>query len=217
MKKVLAALILCLVLVLSVFADSLVYVYGNSISSNDFTATPKRGQVFVDESSNVIIVKSVRDDIIVFDKLVSREDYQRNSSLSPRGPLNSLNIIGSLGYSFVSYSITSPIYPFCPVVMVGASYGNTLGISVVALAGLDVMVPIARLWDSENTFIENGKLVGWGAVGASISSAVTFASGYGFSYRHNIGNFNWEVGAAWLLLSGKGSEFSPYIGVGLSL
>ncbi len=217
MKKVLAALILCLVIVCGLFADSLVYVYGNSISSNDFETVPKRGQVFVDESSNVIIVKGVRDDIVVFDKLVSREDYQRSSSLSHRGPLNSLNVIGSLGYSFVSYSITTPIYPFSPVVLVGASYGNILGTAVVALAGLDIMVPIARLWDSRNTFIENGKLVGWGAVGASVSSAVTFASGYGFSYRHNIGSFNWEVGASWLLLNGFGSVFSPYIGVGLSL
>ncbi|MBR2281293.1 MAG: hypothetical protein IJ863_01575, partial [Spirochaetales bacterium] len=126
-------------------------------------------------------------------------------------------IIGSLGYSFASYSITAPTYPFCPVVLVGASYGDVLGSSVVALAGLDVMVPIARLWDSGNTFIENGKIIGWGAVGASFSSAVTFASGYGFSYRHNIGFFNWEVGASWLLLSGIGGVFSPYVGVGLSL
>ncbi len=217
MKKVLAALILCLVAVSGVFSDSLVYVYGNSISSNDFTAAPKRGQVFVDDSSNVIVVNSVRDDVVIFDKLISRKDYQRNSSLTPRGPLNSFNVFGSLGYAFASYSITTPIYPFNPVVLVGASYDKALGTSVVALAGLEVMVPVARLWDSQNTFIENGKLVGWGAVGASVSSAVTFASGYGFSYRHNIGNFNWELGAAWLLFNRVGRVVSPYLGVGLSL
>ncbi len=217
MKKALLAVILCLVLVGGLFADSLVYVYGNSISSNDFSDLPRRGQVLVDESRNVVIVKEVREDIVILDKVISRGDYVQGAELRRRAPVNFVNAMGSLGYAFVQYGMTTPIYPFSPVVMVGASYGSKLGTSVVALAGLNVTVPIARLWDSGNTFIENGKLTGWGGAGVAISDSVTFASAYGFSYRHNLGSFSWEVGASWLLVNGVGNLLSPYIGVGLDL
>ncbi len=217
MKKVLAALILCLVIVFASFADSLVYVYGSSISSNDFEAMPRRGQVFKDGNSNLVIVKEVRDDVVLFDKFISKAEYIRGSELVKRGPLNSLNIIGSLGYSMVQYSITTPIYPFSPIAMAGASYGDTFGKSVLAMAGLNVIVPLARLWDTGFALVQNGKIVGWGAAGVSAASSVTFACGYGFSYRHYIGPFNWEVGATWLSVLGTASSVSPYIGVGLVL
>ena len=62
---------------------------------------------------------------------------------------------------------------------------------------------------------ENGKISGWGAAGISIGSSVTFAASYGFSYRHNIGFFNWELGWFWLALPSVAVKGSPYLGVGM--
>ncbi len=217
MKKVLAAFILCLVLVSTASAGSLVYVYGNSLSSDDFEEAPKRGQVFVDRFSNVVIAKEIRSDVVVFDKLISRSDYVAGSSLSERGRLHSLNLMGSLDYALLGYSATTGLYPLSFLVLAGAGYGSGLGASALLMAGLNVTVPLARLWDLGNTFIENGKLIGWGAVGISISGSPAFASGYGVSYRHSLGSFNWEAGASWIGLGSADGRLSPYLGLGCCL
>ena len=56
-KKTTLLLLMLLVSSLFVFAASITYVYGNNISSTDTESTFKRGQVFTDGSSNVLVLK----------------------------------------------------------------------------------------------------------------------------------------------------------------
>ncbi len=215
MKKILCLVATVVLVLFCAGAQSITYVYGNSISSLDFETLPRRGQIFVDEGMNVLAVKAIREDVVVFDKLISRTDYERGSVLTERNALNSLSIIGSLNHSLVGYGITTPLYPLSALVLAGASYGNALGFNALALVGGKVNVCLANLWDTGNTFIENGKLSGWAAAGIGVGSSVTFACCYGFSYRHNLDSFCWEVGVDGLSLVGIGTEWSPYIGLGV--
>ena len=129
--------------------------------------------------------------------------------------MNSIGIMGSLGYALASWSMTTGLYPLQPLAMAGVTYGQDSDVGILALAGAKVNVPLARLWDVKNTFIVNGKISGWGAAGVCVSSSVTFACSFGFSYRHNAGAFCWELGATWLSVLGKERTLSPYLGIGV--
>lgn len=219
LKKLVVSVLLLFVSVAGAFCASITYVYGNNISSLDVESDYKVGQLFTDSSSNVLVIKRFyqKDDgrVAVFDKLISRSPYQRNDVLSPRGAMNSFGVIGSLSHSLAWWSMTTPIYPLSPLVMAGSSYGADAGVGALVLAGAKVNIPIARLWDTQNTMIVNGKLSGWGAAGVSASSSVTFACSFGFSYRHNIGSFFWELGASWLWIPDRTRTLSPYLGLGV--
>ena len=219
MKKTILLLLMLLVSCLFVFAASISYVYGNNISSVDTESTFRRGQVFTDSFSNVLVLKRFyqkpEGPVAVFDKLISRASYQRGDTLSPRGAVNSIGVMGSLDYALASWSMTTSLYPLQPLAMAGVTYGVDYGTGILALAGAKVNVPLARLWDAKNTFIVNGKLSGWGAAGICTGSSVTFACCFGFSYRHNVGSFNWEAGATWLSVMGREKTLSPYLGFGV--
>ena len=214
-KKTIITMLALLAVLMPVCANSITYIYGNSISSVDFDEIPKRGQVFVDGNSNLLIVKAIYDDVLVFDKLISVAPYEKDSVLTERSALNSISLYGGLGHSLVSYSITTPFYPFAPVAAAGVSYGKESGVRALVLAGARVDASLASLWDSANTFIENGRITGWAAAGMSFGSSVTFAASYGFSYRHNFGSFNWELGFSWLAIPRVTVAGSPYIGIGV--
>ena len=217
-KLIVSALLLCFSII-GAFCASITYVYGNNISSLDVESDYKVGQLFTDSNSNTLAIKRFyqTDDgrVAVFDKLISRGPYKRNDVLSPRGAMNSFGAIGAMSHSLAWWSMTTPIYPLSPLVMAGACYGPDSGVGVLALAGAKVNIPIARLWDAQNTLIVNGKLSGWGAAGVSISSSVTFACSFGFSYRHNLGSFFWELGASWLWIPDRTRTLSPYLGLGV--
>ncbi len=219
LKRLFLLTLLLFVLIGSAFCASITYVYGNSISSTDVGDDYRKGQIFTDSSSNVLVLKRFyqkpEGPVAVFDKLISRGSYERNDVLNPRGALNSVGVMGSLGYALASWSMTTALYPLQPLVMAGVTYGQDSDIGVLALAGAKVNVPLARLWDAKNTFIVNGKLSGWGAAGVSVSSSVTFACCFGFSYRHNAGAFFWELGGTWLSVLGKDRTMSPYLGFGV--
>ena len=215
LKKTLSLILILCAVIVPVLANSITYIYGNSISSSDFEVIPKRGQVYTDGNSNLLIVKAIYDDVISFDKLISVAPYERNSVLTERSALNSISLYGGLGHSIVSYSLTTPFYPFEPLAAAGISYGKDFGVRALVMAGARANAVLANLWDTSNTFIENGKISGWGAAGISIGSSVTFAASYGFSYRHNIGFFNWELGWFWLALPSVAVKGSPYLGIGM--
>lgn len=219
LKKLFLIIPLLLASIGSAFCASITYVYGNSISSVDVGNDYKKGQVFTDSSSNVLILRRFyqkpEGPVAIFDKLISRDSYERNDVLNPRSAMNSIGVMGSLGYALASWSMTSALYPLQPLAMAGVTYGQDYGVSILALAGAKVNVPLARLWDVKNTFIVNGKISGWGAAGISVSSSVTFACSFGFSYRHNVGAFSWELGATWLSVLGKERTLSPYLGIGV--
>ena len=214
-KKTIITILALLLVLVPVCANSITYIYGNSISSVDFDEIPKRGTVFTDGNSNLLIVKAIYDDVIVFDKLISVAPYEKDSVLTERSALNSIRLYGGLGHSLVSYSLTTPFYPFAPVAAVGMSYGKRFGARALILAGARVDASLANLWDSTNTFIENGRITGWASAGMSIGSSVTFAASYGFSYRHNLESFDWELGFSWLAIPGVAVAGSPYIGIGV--
>lgn len=219
LKKSVLLLLLLFVSACCAFCASITYVYGNNISSVDVGDEYKVGQLFTDSNSNILVLKRFfqkeEGPVAVFDKLISKGLYARDSVLNPRGAMISFGVIGTLSHSLAYWSMTTPLYPLSPLVMAGASYGADSGTGVLVLAGAKVNIPIARLWDARNTFIVNGKISGWGAAGVSITERVTFACSFGFSYRHNVGSFSWEIGASWLSVLGGTRILSPYLGLGV--
>ncbi len=204
-----------LLLTLCVYAGSLSYVFGSSVSSVDMEDA-RRGQIYVDQGSNILAVKSVHGDVAEFDKLVSRSDYVAGSSLQRRGAVHSISAIGGLTHALVGYSVTTPLYPLYPLAMAGIGYSSS-SVDALVLGGFGVAFPLARLWETSNTFIQNGKINGYCAGGVSISGSVTFAASYGFSYRHNLSAFHWEIGANWIYRYGTGTSISPYAGIGVDI
>ena len=214
-KKALYVLLAVLFMAVPVSANTITYTYGNSVSSSDFDEIPNRGQIYVDGNSNILIVKAIYDDVLAFDKLISVAPYERGSTLTARQNLKTASVFADFDHALVSYTFTTPFYPFAPVAFAGLSYGRTFGIRGLVLAGVKVTANVANLWDSLNTFIENGKITGWAAAGISISSPVTIAASYGFSYRHSLGFFSWELGWSWLAIPSVAVKGSPYLGVGM--
>ena len=225
MKKYCAFAAFLVLFILAVGASTTTFVYKGGISSSDMGPDVRNGQVFTDSSSNVLVVKSVYDGVVEFDKLISRGDYAAGNELKSRGPLHSIGLYSGLYHSLVSYSLSCALYPFYPVVMGGVGYdlvsafkGKSFSVSGgLALAGIGVSFPLARLWSTTNTLIQNGKITAWCAAGANIGGSVTFASSYGFSYRHNLGTFHWELGGMWLYRNGGSNIISPYLGAGVDI
>ena len=215
MRRLSATLIIALVLCFCLHAGTVSYVYGNNISSVDMEGA-SRGQVFSDEGGNMLIVRKTSGNVVMFDKLISRVSYRRGSELTRRGPVFTLTAGGGTNHALARLSMTTPVYPFNPVMMAGASYGKTSGIAALVLAGVEVAVPLARLWDASSTFIQNGKFVGYGTAGVAIGSGTAFASCYGISYRHSLGILCWEAGFSWLSVLGKSTVWTPYAGVGVN-
>jgi len=233
MKRFLALVALLSIAVLSLGASSITFVYGSNISSIDMDEDVGNGQIFTDESGNVLAVKSVlRDvpygakepgDVVLFDKIISKGPYEVGSTLTRRGPLHSIGAFVGMYHFLAGYSFSCGLYPVYPVVMGGVGYdlgsvfsgGSFSFTGALVMAGIGVTFPIARLWDSSNTFIQNGKLASWCAAGVSIGSSVTFASTYGFAYRHSLGTFHWDLGVSWMYRTGTSNLASPYLGAGV--
>lgn len=225
MKKYCALGVFLFLFVLAVGASTTTFVYKGSISSTDMDSDVRTGQIYTDGSSNVLVVKAVHDGVAEFDKVISRGEYFSGNSLTRRGSLHSIGLYSGLYHSLAGYSLSCFMYPFYPVVMGGVGYnlvsafkGGSFSVSDgLALAGVGVSFPLARLWNTKNTLIENGKITAWCAAGVSISSSVTFACSYGFSYRHNLGTFHWDLGAMWLYRNGGSNRISPYLGAGVDI
>ena len=206
--------VFCIFLCCGLYAGTVGYVYGNNVSSADMAGVP-RGQVCTDSDGNILITRKTAGDIVMFDRLVTRTAIQRGSELTERGPFISLTARGGLNNALVTFGMTTPLYPFSPIVMAGVTYGKEAGTTALVLAGAEVAVPLARLWDASNTFVVNGRFTGAGAVGVAIGSSVRFASCYSFGFRHSIGTFCWEAGFSWLKVSSNGSHWTPYAGIGV--
>ena len=213
-RRIVVSLLSCLVLCCSLYAGTVGYVYGNNISSADMAGVA-RGHVYTDSDGNILITRKTAGEIVMFDILVSRTGIQKGSELTGRSSFKTLSAWGGLNHTVASFSMTTGLYPFNPIVMVGVTYGNETGTMALILAGAEVVVPLARLWDSSNTLIRNGKFTGSGAVGVGMGSSTMFASNYCFGYRHNIGTFCWEAGFSWLRLSDSISVWTPYAGIGV--
>ena len=217
MRRIAALLIFLILLVTPVFSDSLTYVYGSSLSSTEMGDSAKAGRMYLDESGNLIALRSVSNGLAVFDKIISRGPYKSGSTLTARGPLHEVMATGGLSNALAFYSISTPLYPLYPVIAAGADYTSS-GISgVLVMAGIHVDVPLSGLWNSQFTLILNGKLTGWGVAGVRVTGSVEFACEYGFGYRHNLGAFCWGLGVSWLYTVAGGSRINPYLGLGVDI
>ena len=192
-------------------------MYGNSISSDDFEDIPAKGQIYTDENGNVLAVRNVYGNVVAFDKLISRNDYTVGSALNERACLKSIGVHASLYNAFVDFSVSTTLYPFYPIAMVGVDYRNPSQLAFLALAGIGTSANLASLWDLGITFIENGKIKAWCALGAEIGTSISFACSYGVTYSHNIGSFRWEVGVCDLCAIGRADELSACLGLGVDL
>ncbi len=233
MRRLLALVALLVIAVLSLGASSITFVYGSNISSIDMDEDVANGQIFTDGSGNVIAVKAVHRNVpygakdpgtvVEFDKLISRGPYETGSTLTRRGPLHSIGAFIGMYHFLAGYSFSCGLYPVYPIVMGGVGYdlgsvfsGGSFSFNgALVMAGIGVTFPIARLWDSTNTFIQNGKLTSWCAAGVCFGNTVTFASSYGFAYRHCLGTFHWDLGASWMYRTGSDNLISPYLGAGV--
>lgn len=214
MRK-LAVSILVALFCIPLFAGSIRYAYGNNISSDDFESLPLVGSIYTDDSDNVLAVRFVRDNIVAFDMLMTKGPYHIGSELSPRAAVTSVGLYGTPGFAYGSYSRTTALYPLSPLAVLGVKYRN--GVSALALAGVKVHVCLADLWDASSTLIQNGKVVSWCAVGASLASSIDFACTYGVTFSHNIGTFRWEAGIADLEVLGQPGIFSFCLGMGVDI
>lgn len=214
--KRLGFLISMLMVVACVFAGNLDYVFGNNLSSVSFEEKPSAGSVFCDENGNVLIARRYPSDATVFDIRYSKGPYERGCSLTSRGPVNTIGIMGGTKFALASYSVTTSWYPLEPLAVAGIDYSSG-GVSALVGAGFRIVVPLANLWDAQFTMIQNGKFTGWCALGADIGSSVNFASIWGISYRHNLSSFYWELGYSRLDRPSALKVSSPYLGIGVDL
>lgn len=214
MRKIAVSILLTLICI-PLFAGSIRYVYGNSISSNDFSEPPKIGDLFISDCGNVLAVKALYEDIVVFDKLITRGPYRNGDELVARKALNSMSLLGTLDFAIATYGLSTRMYPLSPMAVVGVDYRN--GLSALVMAGVRIHVCLAGLWDGMSTFIQNGKVNAWCALGSSISSEVDFACTYGVTYSHNIGMFRWEAGVSDLEVLGKPNSFGFCLGLGVDV
>lgn len=210
-----AAVIAIALLCCQLFAGTVRYVYGSSISSDDFETLPKKGQLFEDDNRSVLAVRDISNGVVVFDKLISRGSSAVGDLLSPRGAIKSLTLRATLDYSVLSFSLSS-VYPLELSFSAGVDYRKS-GIAVFVLSGARTGVCLSRLWDTSNTFIRNGRLVAWCEVGAQVYDSVAFAVSYGTSYCHNIGSFRWELGFSNLSVLGRESSSALCLAVGVDI
>ena len=70
MRKLFPVLIILILFCSSIYALNISYVYGNNISSVTKEGEVSRGQVYKDELGNTLIVRKVRDNVVMFDKLI---------------------------------------------------------------------------------------------------------------------------------------------------
>ena len=223
-------------------ADATVgYVYGNMVSSMDFKTAPKVGTEFTDSNNNVLIVSKNVGNAVVFDRISTLSPVEEGDALMYDGRQHTVFARLSLTNAVVGYSVSTALHPVRPIAMAGFSFSSHLASSLSATAtstasyaasssfavrdvfvvvGLETDVVFSKLWDSSLTFIEDGGVLGWCALGASVHPSLAFACSYGMSYRHFIGPFRWEIGLSWLRVVGSGvqrSSRTPFVGVGIAV
>lgn len=224
-------------------ADATVgYVYGNLVSSMDFKTTPKVGTEFRDSNNNVLIVSKNVGNAVVFDRMSTLSPIEEGDALIYDGRQHTVFARLSLTSAMVGYSVSTALHPVRPIAMAGFSFSSPLASSLLATAtstasyaassssfavkdvfvvvGLETDVVFSKLWDSSLTFIEDGGVLGWCALGASVHPSLAFACSYGMSYRHFIGPFRWEIGFSWLRVVGSGvqrSSRTPFVGMGVAV
>ncbi len=220
MGKRLTLLVLIFVSFLScAWSASISFIYGNTVSSVDFKELPKVGTVFKDDNNNVLIVSKSTKNAVVFDKISTHSNMEVGSKLTKYGHQNLLFLRASLNHVSLGWSISTVLYPLKPLVLTGTafSFNSKLFNGFYLTAGFESDIVLSKLWSTNFTLIEDGGITGWCTAGILLSNNASFISCYGFSYRHFIGSFKWELGFSWIEVPNGLRYYSPFVGIGVSL
>ncbi len=233
-KKTFAILLFILISLSCAWCASIGYVYKNQVSSIDFEVPPKAGTIFKDSKNNVLIVANSSENVVVFDRLSTNSKVEIGDNLKEKGRMHTIFARASfVNTSIVSvgYSVSTALYPIRPVLLCGftfkpllslGSFGSTTASTsssttkVFVTAGFETSFLFSTLWDTSFTLVEDGGINGWCTAGVFVYPNVEFACSYGFSYRHYIGSFQWEVGLSWLR-SVSLKYYTSFVGVGVFL
>ncbi len=234
-KKTFALLFLLLFSLSFVWCESIGYVYGNQVSSVDFEVLPKKGTMFKDSKNNVLIVEQSTENVVIFDRLSTRSKVEIGDSLKEKGRMHTIFARASLVNASIGYSFSTALYPIRPVFLCGFTFKSLLSLGssdststnsssssssvtnrIFVTAGFETDVLFSNLWDTSFTLVEDGGITGWCTVGAFVYPNIEFACSYGFSYRHYIGSFRWEVGLS--CLRGVNLKYyNSFVGIGVFL
>lgn len=190
------------------------FVYGNQVSSIDFNVMPRVGMEFRDSENNVLIVSKTNGNVVVFDRISTLSPVREGDILESNGRQHTVFSRVSLSNALVGYGVSTILHPVRPIALAGLTYE---GGRVFAAVGLETDVSFSKLWDNSFTFIEDGGVLGWCALGAFMTPSIGFVCSYGLSYRHYIGAFRWELGVSWLKGTGGFLQNQPFLGIGVSL
>ena len=241
-KKAVSLLVFILVSLSCIWSASVSYVYGNQVSSIDFEVPPRVGTMFKDSKNNVLIVANNSEKVVVFDRLSTNSKVEIGDNLKDEGRMHTFFARASfINASIVSigYSFSTALYPIRPVLLCGFTFNPlvSLGSSnststnsstsngssssssttrIFVTAGLETSVLFSNLWDTTFTLVEDGGINGWCTAGVFVYPNVEFACSYGFSYRHYIGSFQWEIGLSWLR-SLTFKYYTSFVGFGVFL
>ncbi len=188
MKKLLVILIITLCFS-PLWAQSIEYIYRNTVSSTDLE-NPERGMVYITDDNSIYIVQSVNGNAAMLDKVYTKGVPQIGTELHNRPLLITVCASASLYRAMASVSATSPLYPVQPSVAAGYYYKIK---KPFAMAGFTLDVPLSKVFSTSFTLLEDASIGGFAYLGAIMRKPLCFASIYGGGYRHNIGRFVWGV------------------------
>ncbi len=188
MKKLLVILIITLCFC-PLWAQSIEYIYRNTVSSTDLE-NPERGMVYVTDDNSIYIVQSVNGNAAMLDKVYTKGVPEIGTPLYNRPLLITVCASASMSRAMAEVSVTSPLYPIQPSLAAGYYYKLK---NPFAMAGFSLDIPLSKVFSTSFTLLEDASIGGFAYLGAIIRRPLCFASIYGGGYRHSIGRFVWGV------------------------
>lgn len=191
MKKLLLATAFVFVSFM-IFASEIDSVYGNCVSSSDFTVLPKRGELYQDSDGNIFAVRTSSENFVVFDRIKTGKVVHEGSELYRRNPMVKMLLRASTKTVSADCSLILPvIYPLEPFAEAGYEFGK----SIFAMAGFRITCPLSNLVNSNFTLLKDGSICGSGAFG--INGSGDFSVSCEICYSHIFKNVIWGLGGRW--------------------
>lgn len=188
MRKLLVLIIIVLC-ICPLWAQSIEYIYRNTVSSTDLE-NPERGMVYVTDDNSIYIVQSVNGNAAMLDKVYTKGVPEIGTPLYNRPLLATVSVSASMNRAMAEVSVTSPLYPVQPAVAAGYYYKLK---NPFAMAGFSLGIPLSKVFSTSFTLLEDASIYGFAYLGAIIRKPLCFASIYGGGYSHSIGRFVWGV------------------------
>lgn len=202
MKKTLLILFLA-VAVLPLYAESIQYVYGNSLSGTDLE-NPRTGKVYTDGNRSLFIVSSVHDSVSVLDRIYTASAVAAGTTVYPRPAVRTIELQTNLREAGVRFSLTTPLYPLRGALEAGYSLNSK---APYLAGGICVDFPLSRISGTSFLLVEDGSIEGSFIAGAVFSNPVQAYIKWTVSYKLGIGKL--VVGAGY----GMSRAFSEAISI----